>query len=91
MLKHFIARPYTGILHSYMPETSSVLRFSNFRRADAGKFRKGLKIKMTGKTAGNSPHGEGRAMQYLDIFSNLGKKYNGHCFVYSLLIIFILY
>jgi hypothetical protein len=29
-----------------------------FCRADAGRFLKSLKIKMTGKTAGDSPHGE---------------------------------
>jgi hypothetical protein len=30
--------------------------------ADAGIFRKSLKIKMTGKTAGDSPHGERNSM-----------------------------
>jgi hypothetical protein len=38
---------------------SSCFRSRTFCRADAGKFRKSLKIKMTGKTAGDSHHGEG--------------------------------
>jgi hypothetical protein len=44
-----------------MQETSSWLRSSNFSVADAGRFRKNLKLKMIGKTAGDSPHGEGKA------------------------------
>jgi hypothetical protein len=47
------------ILGFYIPTCRK--RLPCFRRADAGKFRKSLKIKMAGKTAGNSPHGEGRA------------------------------
>jgi hypothetical protein len=35
-----------------MQEMSSCFRSRTFCRADAGKFRKSLKIKMTGKTAG---------------------------------------
>jgi hypothetical protein len=41
-----------------MPEISSCFRS---RCADAGIFRKSLKIKMTGKTAGDSLHGEGNS------------------------------
>jgi hypothetical protein len=44
-----------------MQEMSSCFRSRKFCRADAGKFRKSLIIKMTGKTAGDSPHGEGRS------------------------------
>jgi len=40
---------------------SSCFRSRAFCRADAGRFRKNLKIKITGKTAGVTPHGEGRS------------------------------
>jgi hypothetical protein len=35
-----------------MPEISSGLRSGTFCRADAGRFRKSLKIKIAGNTAG---------------------------------------
>jgi hypothetical protein len=44
-----------------MQEMSSCSRSKTFCSADAGKFSKNLKIKTTGKTAGVSPHGEGRS------------------------------
>jgi hypothetical protein len=47
-------------LHSSMLERSSGLRSSNLRHSDAGRFRKSLKIKMTGKTAGDFSHGNGK-------------------------------
>jgi hypothetical protein len=50
----------TGIIHSFMLERSSGLRSSNLHRSDAGRFRKSLKIKMTGKTAGYFCMGRGK-------------------------------
>jgi hypothetical protein len=42
-----------------MQEMSSCFRSRTFCRADAGRFCKSIKIKMTGKTVGDLPHGEG--------------------------------
>jgi hypothetical protein len=42
-----------------MQELSSCSRSRTFCSADAGRFRKNLKIKMTGKTAGVLPMGRG--------------------------------
>ncbi len=53
-------------------------------RAVAGKFRKSHKLKMLGKTAGDSPHGEGKSRTFS---ANSVTKYSGSL-VYSLLIIF---
>jgi hypothetical protein len=43
-----------------MPEISSCFRSRTFSCADAGIFRKSLKIKMTGKTTIDSPHRDGK-------------------------------
>jgi hypothetical protein len=51
----------------------------------ARRFRKSLKIKITGKTAGDSPHGEGKS-RIQTFFANSVNMYSD-CFVYSLLII----
>jgi hypothetical protein len=56
-----------------MQEMSSCSRSRTFCSADAGRFRKNLKIKMTGKTAGVSPHGEGRSRTWT-FFANLCSK-----------------
>jgi len=52
---------HPGILHASMPEMFCGLRSGIFCCADAGRFRKSLKIPITGKTAGDSPHGEGKS------------------------------
>jgi hypothetical protein len=44
-----------------MQEMSSWFRSRTFCHANAGRFRKNIKIKITGKTAGDLPHGEGRS------------------------------
>jgi hypothetical protein len=69
-----------------MQEMSSCSRSRTFCSADAGRFRKNLKIKMTGKTAGFSPHGEGRSRTWA-FFANLFKKFTSQDFIFSLLII----
>jgi hypothetical protein len=56
--RNFLSLSHTGILHSSMPEISFGLRSRTFCRAVARRFRKSLKIKITGNTAGDSPHGE---------------------------------
>jgi hypothetical protein len=58
---NILSLAHTGIWHSSMQEMSSSSRSRTFCSADEEKFRKNLKIKMTGKTAGVSPHGEGRS------------------------------
>jgi len=44
-----------------MQEMSSCFRSRTFFRANAGRFRKSIKIKITGKTAGDLPHGKWRS------------------------------
>jgi hypothetical protein len=62
------------ILHSSVPEISSGLR--TFCRAVAGRFRKSLKIKIEGNTAGELEiHRMGRGnLELRDIFSKFSKK-----------------
>jgi hypothetical protein len=67
---------HTGSLHSSMPEMSSGLWTKTFCRTDAGRFRKSLKTKMTGKTTGDSLQREGKSSSLIFID-----------YVYSLLII----
>ncbi len=52
---------YLTHLHSSRPEMPFGLRSCIFSSADAGRFRKNLKIKISGKTAEDSPHGEGKS------------------------------
>jgi hypothetical protein len=61
---------------SSMPETSSRLRIRTLCTADARRFRKSLKIKMTGKLP--EIHCMGGEIQDLHIFGKLRKKYNSH-------------
>jgi hypothetical protein len=62
-----------------MPEISSCFRSRTFCCADAGIFRKRHKIKMTGKTAGDSPHGGGELQDLEKFLANSVKKCNSHC------------
>jgi hypothetical protein len=60
MQEHFVPRPYWyfTFLHvgnAFRPQELYLCS------ADAGRFRKNLKIKILGKTAGDSPHGEGNS------------------------------
>ena len=66
--RNILSLAHTGIWHSSMQEMSSCSRSRTFCSADAGRFRKNLKIKTTGKTSGVSPHGEGRSRTF---FANL--------------------
>ncbi len=52
---------HTGILHSSMPEMSSGLRSNAFCRPNAGRFRKNLRTKISGKTARDSLHADGKS------------------------------
>jgi hypothetical protein len=60
-----------------MQEMSSSLRSRTFCCADTGRFRKSLKIKISGKTAGDLPQGEGKARTFS---SNSVKKHSGNSF-----------
>jgi hypothetical protein len=63
-----------------MQEMFSSLRSRTFCRADTGRFRKSLKIKISGKTAGDSPQGEGQA-RTLTFSANSVKKHSGNLFI----------
>ncbi len=51
-------------------------------RTVTGKFRKSFKLKMLGKTAGDSPHGEWKSRTYTFSAKSV-KKCNSHCYLYS--------
>jgi hypothetical protein len=58
MLEHFVVRPYWYFTLP-LPEVFSWLTSSTFCHSDAGRFRKILKIKITGKTTEASLLGRG--------------------------------
>ncbi len=84
MLEHFVVRPYWYFTFP-LSEVSSGCTSSTFCHSDAGRFRKILKIKITGKTTGDSLLG--RENTGLRHFQQTQEKYYCHCFVYSSLII----
>jgi hypothetical protein len=55
---------HTGILHSSLPEISYSLWSKTFSLLLTGNSVKASKQKMTGKTGGDSPHGEGKSSTY---------------------------
>jgi hypothetical protein len=63
-----------------MQEMSSSLRSRTFCRADTGRFRKSLKIKISGKTAGDLSQGEGKAWTYT-FSANSVKKHSGNLLI----------
>jgi hypothetical protein len=58
--EHFVPRPYWYMTFLHAGNVF-LLQEQDIRRANAGRFRKSIKIKITGKTAGDLPHGEGRS------------------------------
>ncbi len=60
MLQHFAPCPYWYFTFFHAGNIFRSLE-QDLLRAVAGKFRKSHKLKMLGKTAGDSPHGEGKS------------------------------
>ena len=59
-LEHFAPCPYWYFTSFYAVKIFRSQK-QELLRGDTGKFRKILKLKMCGKTAGNLPHGEGKS------------------------------
>ncbi len=81
MPEHFAPCPYCYFTFFHTGYIFRSLEQDLFR-AVAGKFRRSLKLKILGKTAGDSPHGEGKSRTET-FLTNSVKKYSNHCFLCS--------
>jgi hypothetical protein len=61
VLEHSVPRPYWQFTLLYAGRVFRPEIGGTFCRADAGRFRKSLNIKISRKNAEDSPHGEGKS------------------------------